>query len=316
MNSYITGGIIRSLREENEMTQSVLAEKIGVSAKAVSKWETGKGYPDITLIEPIANVLGVSVTELLSGETVKNKNRGFNMNRTVFYVCPVCGNIITTSGEALICCHGITLPPLEAETPDKSHEIKIDTVEDEYYITLDHPMTKSHYISFFAALSDNGISVEKLYPEGAAEARFKIRSTSAIYGFCNRHGLFSVKIPRDESRARAEEARRRWQNTAAYKEYEEKTKGDKENTISENGLLWIFQKFGKIKSEVPDSEKAQALVFELQDFITKNYYACTDEILLSLADMYVSDERFRTTIDNEGGTGTAEFVCKAIKSKK
>lgn len=196
MNSYITGGIIKKLRESRGITQAELAEILNVSDKTVSKWETGKGYPDITLIEPLASALNVSVMELLSGDEITNQNRSFNMKRSLFYVCPVCGNVILSTGEAVVCCHGITLPPAEAEEPDENHEINIETVEDEYYVTLSHEMSKEHHISFLAAVTDCGILMTKLYPEGNAEARFKINRTYAVYAYCNRHGLFKATIKR------------------------------------------------------------------------------------------------------------------------
>ena len=194
MDKYVTGAVIRKLRENKKMTQEELAEKVFVSSKAVSKWETGQGFPDVSLIEPLAKALGISVIELLSGEDIKNINRASNMNRCKFYVCPVCGNVIEATGEAVVSCCGITLPPLDAEECDDEHRINVETVEDEYYVTVDHPMTKNHYISFFAAVSDDGIQLKKLYPEGPCEARFRIRAVRKIYAFCNRHGLFLLKM--------------------------------------------------------------------------------------------------------------------------
>lgn len=196
MNSYVTGAIIKRLREEKKMTQLAFAEKLGVSDKAVSKWETGKGYPDITLIEPIAKTLGVSVMELLSGDEITNRNKSFNMKRVKFYICPVCGNVLFACGEAVISCCGVTLVPEETETVDKNHMINIEAVEDEYYVTLNHEMTKEHFISFIAAVTDCGVSLLKLYPEQNAEARFKINRTHKIYAYCNKHGLFSLPIKR------------------------------------------------------------------------------------------------------------------------
>ena len=119
MNQYVTGAVIRELREKSRMTQARLAEKLGVSDKTVSKWETAKGYPDITLLEPIAEAFRISVTELISGNTVFNSNVSANMLRSRFYVCPVCGNAIHSMGEAAIHCHGILLTPLEAEPADE-----------------------------------------------------------------------------------------------------------------------------------------------------------------------------------------------------
>ncbi len=192
MNQYVTGTVIKELREKNKMTQLQLAEKLGVSDKCVSKWETLRGLPDITLLEPIAEALRVSVTELISGNTIHNTNVSANMLRSKFYVCPICGNVIHTMGEAAIHCHGIQLMPLEAEETDEHHMIFIERVEDEYYVRIDHSMTKQHYISFVAAVSSDDMQMVKLYPEGNAEARFKIRRVKRLFFYCNRDGLFSI----------------------------------------------------------------------------------------------------------------------------
>ena len=192
MNQYVTGAVIRELREKNKMTQLQLAEKLGVSDKTISKWETAKGYPDITLLEPIAAVFKISVTELISGNTVHNANVSANMLRSKFYVCPVCGNVIHSMGEVAIHCHGILLTPLEADPSDERHMFSIERVEDEYYVRIDHSMTKEHYISFVAAASSDEMQMVKLYPEGNAEARFKIRGVRRIFYYCNRDGLFSI----------------------------------------------------------------------------------------------------------------------------
>ena len=192
MNQYVTGAVIKELREKNKMTQLQLAEKLGVSDKTVSKWETCKGYPDITLLEPIAEAFKISVTELISGNPIHNENVSANMLRSKFYVCPVCGNVIHSMGEVAIHCHGIPLLPLEAEPTDENHMIFSDRVEDEYYIRIDHSMAKGHYISFVAAASYDDIQMVKLYPEGKAEARFKINGVRKLFFYCNRDGLFSI----------------------------------------------------------------------------------------------------------------------------
>ena len=191
MNQYVTGAVIRELREKKKMTQLQLAEKLGVSDKAISRWETGKGYPDITLLESIADAFDISVTELLSGNTVYNANVSANMLRSLFYVCPVCGNVFHSMGEAVIHCHGIQLTPAEAEEINGDHMVSIERVEDEYYVRIAHEMTKKHYISFVAALSSDRMQMVKLYPEGNAETRFKINGVKRIYFYCNRDGLFT-----------------------------------------------------------------------------------------------------------------------------
>ena len=196
MDRYVTGAVIKKLREGKKMTQEELAERIHVSGKAVSKWETGAGFPDISLLEPLAEALGISVIELLSGEDVRNTNRSCNMEKGRVYVCPVCGNVIGTAGETVVSCCGINLPPLEAEENGGEHEIRIQTDAGEYYVSIAHPMTKDHYISFIAAVSDRGVQLAKLYPEGSAEARFRMDHVKHIYAYCNRHGLFRAARPR------------------------------------------------------------------------------------------------------------------------
>ena len=176
------------------MTQTELAEHIGVSNKTVSKWETGKGLPDITLLQPLAQALGISVIELISGEQITNKNISANMLRSKFYVCPICGNVIHGMGNALISCCGITLPPLEAEEPDEAHAITIEPVEDEYFLTISHPMTKQHSISFIAHVTSDRLQMVKFYPEGNADTRLQLRGRGYLYYYCNHHGLFKKKL--------------------------------------------------------------------------------------------------------------------------
>ena len=194
MDRYVTGAVIRRLRESKKLTQEELADKLFVTSKAVSKWETAQGLPDITLLEPLAGALGISVIELFSGGEVRNQNRSANIAKTCFYVCPVCGNVIQTTGEAVVSCCGISLPPLVPEEPDAEHEIRLQRAEDEYYVSLDHPMSREHHISFLAAVSDHGVQFVKLYPEGGAEARFRIDRVKRLYAYCNHHGLFRLSL--------------------------------------------------------------------------------------------------------------------------
>ena len=176
------------------MTQLQLAEKLGVSDKTVSKWETAKGYPDITLLESIADAFSISVAELISGNTVQNSNVSANMTKSKFYVCPICGNVIHCMGEAVINCHGVLMTAAEPEDVDENHKISVERIEDEYYVRIEHEMTKSHYISFIAAVSSDRIQMVTLYPEGNAEARFKISGVKRILFYCNRDGMFFISV--------------------------------------------------------------------------------------------------------------------------
>ena len=194
MNTYVTGATIKEIREHCNMTQIELAEKIGVSSKTISKWETGKGLPDISLIQPLAQALGLSVIELMNGEHVANKNISANMLRSKFYVCPICGNVLHAIGDMVISCCGVTLPALEAEEFDDAHAVTIENVEDEHFITVYHPMNKQHFISFIAHVTSDRLQLVKLYPEGNPETRLQLRGRGYLYYYCNHHGLFKKKL--------------------------------------------------------------------------------------------------------------------------
>ena len=211
MASYISGVSIRALRERAGMTQRHLADRLGITDKAVSKWETDRGLPDITLVEPLARVLGVSVAELLSGEQIVNANRAGNLLRAKFYVCPLCGNVIHATGEASISCCGIALPVLEVENavdgripaaPESAaadpsaHVPRVEVADGEVYLAMEHPMGKDHFISFMAYVTTDQVFFRKLYPEQTADARFPYRGSGAIFAYCNRHGLFACRTPR------------------------------------------------------------------------------------------------------------------------
>ena len=195
MDHYVTGTTIKSLREKQGMTQADLAAKLNITDKAVSKWETGRGFPDLSLLEPLAKALRVSVPELLSGQVIVNGNRASNLLRSRLYVCPVCGNVMFAKGDSVISCCGIALPPLEAEEPDDAHRAMVEKVENEYFVSVPHDMTKEHFISFIAYVIMDRFEMKALYPEGNAEARFFPRSLNGkLYFYCNRHGLFCQKM--------------------------------------------------------------------------------------------------------------------------
>ena len=194
MNTYVTGATIKALRERQKLTQAELAEKLGVSSKTISKWETAKGLPDISLLLPLAQALGISVIELMNGQQITNQNISANLLRSKFYICPICGNVIHSLGSTVVSCCGITLPAQEAEAPDDSHRITIENVEDEHFLSIPHPMTKAHFISFIAFVTDQRLQLIKLYPESNAETRLQLRGRGYLYYYCNHHGLFRVKI--------------------------------------------------------------------------------------------------------------------------
>lgn len=188
--SYVTGNTIKKLREKRGLTQKELAESINVSDKAVSKWETNRGLPDISIIEDLSKALGVSVTELLTGDLKTNENVSGNMKKVQFYICPVCGNILTAIGEGNFSCCGMTLLKQEAEAVDEHHLIMVETIDNEYSITMQHPMSKEHYVSFIAYVTSGTVEIVKLYPEQEVFVRFRKKGHGILYAYCNRHGLY------------------------------------------------------------------------------------------------------------------------------
>ena len=191
---YINGKIIKELREKKNLTQKQLGELICVSDKTISKWETEKGLPDITLLEPLSSALGISVAELLSGESVTNRNRSGNIAKIKFYVCPICGNVIFSLGEGSFSCCGVSLPALLPENYKNAISLSAVPDDGELYVRIEHPMTKEHYISFIALTSFDSVIVKKLYPEQEAEARFPFYKRGKIFVFCNKDGLFEADI--------------------------------------------------------------------------------------------------------------------------
>ncbi len=117
------------------------------------------------------------------------------------------------------------------------------------------------------------------------------------------------KFDRAETEALKKEAKERWGKTEAWKEYEKRGCGD-EGT---DGLMAVFARMGALRDRDPSDSDVQTAVASLQAYITDNYYTCTKEILASLGEMYVADERFRKNIDEAGGDGTAEFTRRAIE---
>ena len=113
----------------------------------------------------------------------------------------------------------------------------------------------------------------------------------------------------------AKKAKEEWGQTEAYKEYIEKTNSQSEDVqkVAWKNLMLIFVEFGKIKEKSPSSEEVQLQVKRLQDYISENFYNCTNQILKGLGEMYVSGGEFTENIDKAAGSGTAVFAAKAIE---
>ncbi len=196
MNNNQVGKLIRGLRVEKSMTQRQLAEQMGITEQAVSKWERGLGGPDISLLPDLSEILGVNIEKILAGDLQSNDNDRGNMKKIKFYVCPDCGGILTATGEAEISCCGRKLKKLEPHQPKAEHRLRVETVEEEYYITCSHEMTRSHFIRFIAYVTADKLLLTRLYPEWGVEIRIPKLHGGTLYSYCTQHGL-AVEIPNE-----------------------------------------------------------------------------------------------------------------------
>ena len=194
MDSIKTGRLIRELRTKAGLTQKQLADRLNVTDKAVSKWETGGGCPDISVITALAELFGADVSSLLAGEINQNESEIGNMKKMKFYICPDCGNIIFSSSEATVSCCGKKLSPLEPKKAEESEMLSAEHIDGELYISSDHPMTKDHYISFVAYVGDNTAIVCKQYPEWNLQASFPPYNSGRLVWYCTKCGLFYQDI--------------------------------------------------------------------------------------------------------------------------
>lgn len=185
-----TGRLIASLRKKENMTQEQLAEILGVSNRSISRWECGQGCPELSLLKELAEIFNTDVDTLLSGERPVNGIGGGNMKKTEFYVCPECGNLISTAGDAAVSCCGRKLEPLEAKKAEPGEKLSVEIIDNEYYVSSDHEMTKEHYIGFVALLTGDTLVLKKQYPEWDLSTRIPRIAHGTLIWYCSRHGLF------------------------------------------------------------------------------------------------------------------------------
>lgn len=188
------GRLIFVLRTEKGMTQKALADAMNISDRTISKWERGIGCPDVSLLQELSDILEVNIERILSGELEANDMDKGNMKKIKFYLCPDCGNILCCTGEAELSCCGKKLTALDVQHRDAQHEISIEEIEDEFYVTLQHEMSKTHYITFVAIVTYDRVLLVKLYPEQDAQLRFPKMRGGEIYVCCSKHGLMKSKI--------------------------------------------------------------------------------------------------------------------------
>lgn len=195
MDQQKCGALIRRLRLENGLTQARLARQIGVTDKAVSKWERALGCPDVSLLNALSGIFRVDIESLLSGALPESPLQGGNMKRMQFYLCPVCGNILTSTGRPQLSCCGRRLTPLSPVPADAAHTPTMDAVEDECYLVFPHEMSKEHHLAFVAWLSYDRMFMARLYPEQDAALRMPLFRRGTLLAYCTRHGLMRIDPP-------------------------------------------------------------------------------------------------------------------------
>ena len=189
MDIVKTGLLIRDLRTKMGMTQKSLADLMNISDKTVSKWERGMGLPDVSLLVELSQIFGVNVDILLTGSMNVSDEKGVNMKNAKYYVCPECRNLVFATGDAEISCCGRKLTALEMKKAEPDEKLSVEIIENDWYITTSHPMTK-HYISFVAFATGEKIEMIKTYPEWDMNVRIQKRGHGKLVWYCTNHGLF------------------------------------------------------------------------------------------------------------------------------
>jgi len=142
----------------------------------------------VSLLPELSRVLGVGLEALLSGELDANDQERGNMKKLNFYVCPDCGSLITAAAEAGVSCCGRTLLPLEPQKPEEP--LSVEKIDDSWFVSSPHPMTKDHYVSFVALLTGDTLFLRRLYPEWDLQTRIPAFGHGILLWYCTQHGLF------------------------------------------------------------------------------------------------------------------------------
>lgn len=194
MDNIKVGELIRSLRKENHMTQLQLAEKLHVSDKAVSKWERGMGCPEVSFMTELSRIFEVDIQNLLSGELNRNELPGGNMKKLKFYVCPICGNLVTSMVETQVTCCGRKLKPVTPVKAAEEEKLSVQIIENDYFISSEHEMTRNHYITFVVLMTSDTVMLKKQYPEWNLQLRIPVFAHGRLLWYCNQHGLFYQEV--------------------------------------------------------------------------------------------------------------------------
>ncbi len=190
MDNRKVGELIYNLRKEKGLTQKQLADQMNISDRTISKWERGYGCPDVTLLPSLSTLLGVNIENILDGELPSNEFVGGNMKNSNYFVCPSCNNIVLATGNITISCCGRKLEQLAARKVTDEEKLSITEIDNEWFISSDHPMTKDHYISFIAVATGDQIQIIKQYPEWGLQTRIPKRKHSKLLWYDTQFGLY------------------------------------------------------------------------------------------------------------------------------
>lgn len=188
------GRLIAQLRKEKGLTQQNIADALNISNKTISKWECGLGCPDVSLWPELSVILGVDMRQMMEGEITRNQPDSGNINKIRFYVCSSCNNILVSTGSSSIFCCGRKLDQLSAVVDDNTPQITAEIIDADCYITLDHEMTRDHYLLFAAYVKNDKVFLNRLYPEQNATVRIPYMSGGKLYLYCVKHGFTECQI--------------------------------------------------------------------------------------------------------------------------
>ena len=189
MDNEKIGALIRRLRREQGLTQRGLAEQLGLSDKAVSKWERGLGCPEVSFLPRLSEIFGVDLERMLRGDLTPNELVGGNMKKLSYYVCPTCGNLTFCTGQAEVSCCGRKLAALVPQKAREEEKLTVELVETDWFITSSHPMRKDDYISFVAFATGDRLQVVKQYPEWDLQVRIPARGHGLLLWYSEKQGM-------------------------------------------------------------------------------------------------------------------------------
>ncbi|MGN1305836.1 MAG: SAM-dependent methyltransferase [Oscillospiraceae bacterium] len=285
------GELIRSLRKEKGLTQKQVAEILGVQPKTVSKWETGHGYPDTSLLNDLAKALGVNTETLLSGSISPNKENIENYKRVKFYICPHCGSFLHGTGEASVSCCGKTLSPLKASSLNDRHGITVNETPNEYTVSISHEMNREHHIAFISYISNDTIMTVKLSPEQDSSASFPKLQNGVFYFYCTDHGLFEY-----DTRSKAEENTDKSSLTALISAFSRAY-------LNKHGSSAVF------RDTYAEKLFSEEEFRQIEGFVSKDHGNISDYISTYLAPTPLGRGKFcEETLETACLTGTCQYV--------